>query len=112
MPDFALFLTADETTIVNRLLDIPKITEEYEKLAEARRQELAEQKARERQEKIDAGEELEEEEEEQEEEEDPDAPNLQNMIDEERTKITARREADLGFIEEVKELFEAKNIAT
>lgn len=41
MPDFALFLTADEPTIVNRLLDIPKITEEYERLAAARRQELA-----------------------------------------------------------------------
>lgn len=37
MPDFALFLTADENTVVKRLMDVPKITEEYEKLATARR---------------------------------------------------------------------------
>jgi hypothetical protein len=114
MPDFALFFTASEETILDRLLDTSAIQAEYDRLVAKRRAEKAEAKERERQEKIEAGEELpdEEEEEEENEEDDPEMPNLQEMIAEEKTKLTTRRETDLQFIEELKEAFELKNIKT
>jgi len=67
MPDFAIFLTSDEDTIKKRLLDEAKIKAEYERLAEARRKELADAKEQARLEKIEAGE-IDEEDEEEEEE--------------------------------------------
>lgn len=118
MPDFAIFLTSDEDTIKKRLLDEAKIKAEYERLAEARRKELADAKEQARLEKIEAGEideedeEEEEEQEEEEEEEDPDAPNLQAMLDEETNRILERRNEDLALIEEFKDRFDELNIET
>ena len=99
LPEVVIILKVGENNVkefLTRVFDRKKIEKIWQDKCDERRAIRKKEKEQARLDAIAAleeGEQLPEEQENQEEEEDPDMPNLQEMIDEETSKVTAVREA-------------------
>jgi adenylate/nucleoside-diphosphate kinase len=109
LPEVVIMYTVDEETIVKRNLNTAAIQQKYEEIMAQRKAEKEKAKEEERKRRLEEGEEMPPDEPE-EDEEDPDAPKLPEMIEEEKTKLLARRNEDLNLIEEWKNAFEDKGV--
>ena len=115
LPEVVIILKVGENNVkefLTRVFDRKKIEKIWQDKCDERRAIRKKEKEQARLDAIAAleeGEQLPEEQENQEEEEDPDMPNLQEMIDEETSKVTAVREAQQSKIDELQDqLLESK----